>query len=102
MRGTPHYNGTARIPKPQFLAIVEQAYRDGIGARRLSVLIGYSYTHIRTAARMLGMPKLPRYSPYSVPSPKLLGMIGAVAHLRIAPGQKACVNSAGTVRPQES
>ena len=95
-------NYSARIPKATLYAIVEQAYSEGIGARRLSELIGYSYTHLRIVARTLGCPKLARYVPYSVPSVKLLAMIGAVAHLRIAPGAKLDSNMRGTVRPEKA
>jgi len=95
-------NCSARIPKAILYPIVEQSYSEGIGARRLSEMIGYSARQICIVARLLELPRLPRYVPYSVPSVKLLGMIGAVAHLRIAPPKKTCVNNAGTVRPQES
>ena len=92
-------NYSARIPKPIICEIVEQAYSEGIGARRLSELVGYSYTHIRTIAREMGCPKLPRYVPYSVPSVKLLGMIAAVSHLRIAKREVAVPNSARDSAP---
>jgi hypothetical protein len=97
-----HVNGSARIPKRHFYAIVEQSYREGIGARRLSRLIGYSSTHIRKAARILELPKLPRYVADSFPSHRLITMISAVEHLRVYAKTDLCVNSGGTVRPQET
>ena len=66
------------MTKAQFIAIVERAYREGIGARRLSRMIGYSPFHIRRTARDLGMPRLPRYTLDTHPSDTLLNLIAVV------------------------
>lgn len=92
-------NYSARIPKETLYAIVILAYSEGIGARRLSTLVGYSYTHLRLIAREMGCPKLPRYVPYSVPSVKLLGLISSVSHLRIAKREIAEPNNARDTAP---
>jgi hypothetical protein len=69
-----------RIPKRTFYRIVEISYRDGIGARRLERLLGYSYTHIRVAARRMGLPRLPRHDHTARPSLELLGLLATVEH----------------------
>lgn len=92
--------GWRQMPKQTFYNIVECSYRDGIGARRLSRLLGYSPTHIRIAARALGLPKLPRWDQLARPSQELLGMIEAVEHFRIYRWIRLCVNESGKVRPE--
>ena len=84
--------GHHQIPKRTFYRIVEIAYRDGVGARRLGRLLGYSYTHIRIAARNMALPRLPRWDRDAHPSLELLALLSTVEHFSVCKNARLCVN----------
>lgn len=69
-----------KMPKRHLYLIVETAYAERIGARRLAVLTGYTPTYLRSIARLLGLPRLPRMTGTKAPSLRLINMITAVEH----------------------
>lgn len=76
-----------KIPKATLYHIVEVAYRDGVGARRLGRMVGFSATYIRQAARDLGCPVLARRTGRN-PSLQLINLIASVQHHLLASAGK--------------
>jgi hypothetical protein len=91
-----------RIPKRDLMAIIELAHREGIGARRLSQLIGYAgVDHLRRQYRALGLAPLPANT-YRAPSVRLIGLIECVTFLLIAEPKLNRHSGRGTMRPKQT
>ena len=92
-----------KVDKRLLWDTVEKAYSEGIGCRRPAAMIGYAPFTIRTIARDMSIPPLPRHAA-GIPSEELRRRIAKVKRLvdEHDAALKCGLPVAGIARPNET